>query len=231
MLPVLLHLHVPRASGSSLHAWFRQGLGEGGVAKAGSAAAVQKAVEGRVEPSLPGVVTGHFAYGVHSQLGGLPYRYALLLRDPMQRVLSLFRYIRGLPAHDLHKTLGQPDMTIARFYADRLPGSGPRNGMVAQLSGALGTGVTLSEEHLELACRHLFGKDVMFGLAEDPAPFLARTAAFLRLEKAPAFPEMNRPAAPMAWGGTPEDMEAIAAANRLDRVLYERAKAHLAANG
>jgi hypothetical protein len=231
LLPVLLHLHVPRASGSSLHAWFRQGLGEGGVAKAGTPAAVQKVVAARQEPRRPGVVTGHFAHGVHTGLGGHPYRYALLLRDPVQRVLSLFRYIRGLPAHDLHETLNRPGMTIARFYADRLPGSGPRNGMVAQLSGVLGGGVTLDEEHLELACRHLFGDDVMFGLAEDPAPFLARAAEFLRFEKTPALPELNRPGARAAWGGTPEDLEAIAAANRLDRMLYERAKARLAAVG
>lgn len=231
MLPVLLHLHVPRASGSSLHAWFRQGLGKGGVAKAGSAAAIRRLVAERQEPRHPAVVTGHFAYGVHAQLDGHPYRYALLLRDPVQRVLSLFRYIRGLPDHDLHETLSEPGMTIARFYADRLPGSGPRNAMVAQLAGVLGAGVTLAEEHLEQASSHLLGGDVMFGLAEDPAPFLARAAAFLGIEQAPGFPEVNRPSAREPWGGSEEDLAAIAAANRLDRRFYERAKAHLAACG
>ncbi|WP_027135249.1 hypothetical protein [Geminicoccus roseus] len=229
MLPVLLHLHVPRASGSSLHAWFRQGLGQGGVARANATEAVRKIVAERQEPRRPAVISGHFAYGVHQNLEGHPYRYALLLRDPVRRVLSLFRYIRGLPAHDLHEVLNGPDMTIARFYAERLPGSGPRNAMVAQLAGVLGSGVTLAPEHLEQACANLFAQDMMYGLAEDPAPFLARAAGLLGIEQPPPFPEVNRPGARESWGGSEADLAAIAQANQLDIAFYERARARLKA--
>lgn len=229
MLPVLLHLHVPRASGSSLHAWFRQGLGKGGVAQANAPAAVQQAVEARQSTRSPAVVSGHFIYGVHELLDGAPYRYVVLLRDPVRRVLSLFRYIRSLPAHDLHAVLNRPDMTIARFYAERLPGTGPRNAMVAQLAGVLGSGVVLGSAHLEQARTHLLGDDMMFGLAEDPSPLLRRAADFLQIEQAPNFPEVNRPGVRDDWGGSEDDRAAIADANRLDIELYALAKAHLAA--
>ena len=216
-------MHVPRASGSSLHAWFRQSLGKGGVAQANAAAAVAQAVVGRHEPGMPGVVSGHFTYGVHELLEGRPYRYVVLLRDPVQRVLSLFRYIRSLPTHDLHAELIRPDMTIARFYADKVPGSGPRNAMVAQLAGVLGTRVTLGREHLEQATAHLFDDRTLFGLAEHPASLLQRLAEILGVQLAPELPQVNRLGTAQAWGGSPEDIAAISTNNQLDIELYRRA--------
>lgn len=231
MLPVLLHLHVPRASGSSLHAWFRQGLGKQGVVQANAPAAVHQAVARRAEPRAPAVISGHFVYGVHEGLEGHPYRYVVLLRDPVQRVLSLFRYIRSLPAHDLHPTLNRPDMTIARFYAERLPGTGPRNAMVAQLAGVLGTRVVLAEEHLEQATANLLDGHTMFGLAERPAPLLASVADLLAIASPPPLPEVNRLAVRDTWGGMDEDIAAIRVNNQLDLELYRRAQARLARAG
>jgi hypothetical protein len=229
LLPVLLHIHVPRASGSSLHAWFQQGLGEGGVAQANAAADVQRAVADRQDDRRPAIVSGHFLYGVHQILDGHPYRYVVLLRDPVKRVLSLFRYIHNLPAHKTHKILRHPDMTIARFYADRLPAGGVRNGMVAQLAGILGARVTPGPEHLEQAKAHLFNGQTMFGLAEQPAPLLKQAANFLDIRATPTLPEVNRLSAPAPWGGSEEDMAAIVAANQLDMELYREARANLTA--
>ena len=224
MHPVLLHLHVPRASGSSLYAWFRLALGEGGVVQTNDGERVQAAISTRAEPNRPAVVSGHFRFGVHELFGGHPYQYIVLLRDPVQRVLSLFRYIRSLPAHRLHGVLKEPGMTISRFYADRMPGTGPRNGMIAQMAGILGTRVTPSAEHLEIAWGRLSSKPVMYGLTEAPAPLLARAAAFLEIEKVPAFPEVNRPARADLWGDSEADRAAIVAANSLDIAFYDRAK-------
>lgn len=45
---------------------------------------------------LPSVVMGHFSFGVHRMLG-VPPRYASIFRDPIQRVVSLYRYQKSLP--------------------------------------------------------------------------------------------------------------------------------------
>ncbi|WP_159712424.1 hypothetical protein [Geminicoccus flavidas] len=228
MRPILLHLHVPRASGSSLYAWFRRAVGPSGVVQANAAAAVQQAVAGRRSETEPAVVSGHFLHGVHAGFPGQPYRYTVLLREPVRRVLSLFRYIRSLPHHDLHPVLNQPGMTIERFYRERLPGTGPRNAMVAQLSGILGTGVTPAEPHLEQALLNLLGEGTMFGVAEDAGPLLQEVAGFLGIDHPPEFPAVNRLDAKEAWGGSDADLAAITAANQLDIALYARAKATLA---
>jgi hypothetical protein len=225
--PILLHLHVPRASGSSLYAWFRRALGPAGVVQANAAAAVQRAVADRKGENEPAVVSGHFLHGVHAGFAGQPYRYAVLLREPVRRVLSLFRYIRSLPHHDLHPVLNQPGMTIERFYAERMPGTGPRNATVAQLAGILGTGVTPAEPHLEQALANLLGGNTIFGLAEDARPLLAEAASFLGIESPPELPAVNRLDARETWGGSEADLAAITAANRLDIALYARARAAL----
>jgi hypothetical protein len=225
--PILLHLHVPRASGSSLYAWFRRALGPGGVVQANAASAVQQAVTGRRSENEPAVVSGHFLHGVHAGFADQPYRYAVLLREPVRRVLSLFRYIRSLPHHDLHPVLNQPGMTIERFYLERLPGTGPRNATVAQLAGILGTGVTPAEPHLEQALGNLLGGGTMFGLAEDAGPLLGEAAGFLGIDHPPEFPAVNRLDAREAWGGSEADLAAITAANQLDIALYARARAAL----
>ena len=180
-----------------------------------------------MEPRRPAVVSGHFLYGVHEQLAGHPHRYVVLLRDPVRRVLSLFRYIHNLPAHKTHPVLNQPGMTIARFYAERLAAGGVRNAMVAQLSGVLGARIVPNADHLEAASANLLNGDTMFGLAEQPESLLTQAAAFLEIETTPAFPEVNRLKAPEPWGGSAEDMDAIVAANQLDIELYRRAKERL----
>jgi hypothetical protein len=232
--PVLLHLHIPRSSGSSLHGWFLKGLGERGVIQANGAAAVRAAVEARRGPLEPAVVSGHFSFGVHEALADQPYRYVLLLREPVERMQSLFRYIRGLPAHRDHAMLQAPDMTIARFYASshsgRLPGSWSRDAMVAQLAGVMGTGAVPTEEHLERAWANLRDGKVIYASAEDPAPVLKQTARMLGISKPPPFPKVNPSpqAAGEAWGSSPADIAAITEANRLDIELYRRAMLHLA---
>ena len=223
MRPALLHIHVPRASGSSFHGWLLRAMGEGSVAQAATADDIREVLARRHEPRRPAVVSGHFCYGVHEAIGDHPYRYLVLLRDPIQRVLSLFRYIRSLPTHGSHRFLCQPDMTIARFYDERMPGTGQRNAMVAQLAGILGTRTIPTEEHLEQACRNLLDRGTMFGLVEDPDPLLAKVAKHLRIEEPPPYPQVNSSPAQSGWGTSEEDLAAIAAANQLDVELYRRA--------
>jgi hypothetical protein len=172
-------------------------------------------------------VSGHFCYGVHEAIGNHSYRYLVLLREPAQRVLSLFRYIRSLPTHGSHRLLCQPDMTIARFYAERLPGTGQRNAMVAQLAGILGTRTIPTQDHLEQACRNLLDRGTMFGLVENPDPLLGKVAEHLRIKKPPPYPQVNSSTTQSGWGTSEEDTAAIVAANQLDIELYRRAVEHL----
>ncbi len=219
-------MHVPRSSGSSLHAWFVTALGAASVAQASSPDEVAAATSGGAAPA---VVSGHYLHGVHTRLTGRDYRYVVLLRDPVERVLSLFRYIRGLPGHSRHADLMRPGMTIPRYYAEGIPGSWARNGIVGQLAGSYSA--LPPEERLARATEHLLDERTIFGLVEDPQPLLRGAAEILGLAEVPPLARVNRSAwvePGQAFGGNDADLAAIVEHNQLDMELYRRAQAHLA---
>jgi len=219
-------MHVPRSSGSSLHAWFVAALGTAGVAQASSPDEVAAVTSGGAAPA---VVSGHYLHGVHARLTGRDHRYVVLLRDPVERVLSLFRYIRGLPGHSRHADLVRPGMTIPRYYAEGIPGSWARNGMVGQLAGSYSA--LPPEERLARATEHLLDERTIFGLVEDPQPLLRSAAEILGLAEVPPLARVNRSARMepgQAFGGDAADLAAIVEHNRLDIELYRRAQVHLA---
>jgi hypothetical protein len=224
--PLLLHMHVPRSSGSSLHAWFVAALGAASVAQASSPDEVAAVTSGGAAPA---VVSGHYLHGVHVRRASRDYRYVVLLRDPVERVLSLFRYIRGLPGHSRHADLVRPGMTIPRYYAEGIPGSWARNGMVGQLAGSYSA--LPPEERLACATEHLLDERTIFGLVEDPQPLLCGAARILDLAEVPPLARVNRSARVepgQAFGGDDADLAAIVEHNALDIELYRRAQAHLA---
>ena len=85
----------------------------------------------RTSPSPP-VVMGHFSFGVHRFLG-VPPRYAIVLREPVSRVVSLYRYQLSLADSPF----------AAHFRRDR------------SLAGFVGSGVTeMTNNHM---CRMVAG--------------------------------------------------------------------------
>lgn len=85
-------------------------------------------------------VMGHFAWGIHTHVPG-NYRYVTMLRDPVDRVASLYYHFRHItPAHDQGAAATDRDMIKAQdmsleewvFEAKRRAAD---NGMVRQIVG------------------------------------------------------------------------------------------------
>ena len=58
------------------------------------------------------VLQGHIPFGLHEHLGG-EARYVTMLRHPVERVVSLYYYVRKIPAHPFHDAARR--MTLAEF--------------------------------------------------------------------------------------------------------------------
>jgi hypothetical protein len=121
--PVVLFLHVPKAGGQTLgelvYANMRvptapeQDLLPGGVAYLTYGFLKERplAVPEHVLPLLRRedlrAVIGHFWFGLHEHLAR-PYRYVTALRDPVERILSLYYYTRLHDRTTLDAFLAEP---------------------------------------------------------------------------------------------------------------------------
>ena len=108
----LFFVHIPKCAGTSfrdvLKRWFAPDLLH---FDAHDAETLARAVARRTAP--PRAITGHFAYGVHEQLPGRP-RYLSLVRDPLDRFVSLYKHARANLGHGFHEAAAHMDLDA--FY-------------------------------------------------------------------------------------------------------------------
>jgi hypothetical protein len=77
------------------------------------------------------LVTGHFPFGIHDALPR-PAAYVTFLRDPVERVVSLYHYLRAHPTHHLREDAQRLSL---REFAERNVSGNLHNGQTAFLAG------------------------------------------------------------------------------------------------
>lgn len=109
-------------------------------------------------------VKGHFPYGLH-EIIPRPCTYLTVLRDPVDRVGSLYWFARHLHHHYLHKPIVSGPMSLEDFFASDLS---PEidNGMTKMISGEFTPCGGCTREHFEMAKRNLQGDFSVVALAE-----------------------------------------------------------------
>ena len=165
-------------------------------------------------------VAGHFYFGVHQDTS-LPCRYFTFLRDPVERIVSHYHFVRGQPDHYLH---GAATRLGLREYVEVCGGAEPNNDQTRLLAGrnaAPADGIS-SPEMLPAAKLNLERHDVV-GLTE------AFDASLLLLQRsfgwrAPFYRKQNvsRPGRARRLDGATR--EAIFEYNALDLELYRHAR-------
>lgn len=115
---LLLHLHIPKTAGVSFYEMCRRHLGEG-VLQLNDLHDLRHIVTtGAAEPQDIRVVSGHFPYGI-DRLFGRKCAYMTVLRDPVERTISNFYYIRrraGHPAQKLYASMSLEEFSRSTEY-------------------------------------------------------------------------------------------------------------------
>lgn len=137
----VIFLHIPKAGGSTLRTVLRRQYRERGIYE------VRDDINGDIlrfcalpeaERAGIGLLMGHMGFGLHRFLPG-PAVYLTLLREPVKRVLSEFRFLKSNPYHALHGAV--TEMELMDYLRSGMTGQ-ISNGQTRLLSGAAKDGRT-----------------------------------------------------------------------------------------
>ena len=132
--PVDIFVHIPRTGGTSLTITLLMEYGARGMYKCYRNGCGDYSLGRNINASRKCVITGHVPFGVHRHLGIERARYFTILRDPLSRLISYYRYVVNTRRHYLHQQVVRHNLSIEAFLTS---GISPEleNGAVRQLSG------------------------------------------------------------------------------------------------
>jgi galactose-3-O-sulfotransferase len=239
---VLLHLHIPKVGGTTLRNWIFEraatterwkdhgGLIQSGIyyfpwdviAPADTAlSSSDRAVLARDDVNA---VVGHFWFGIHRYLGR-PYTYVTLLRDPADRLVSLYYLLVALPdRYNFKRLTGFHDFVTRSDYRETY------NDQTRRIAGAEPGVGGLNREVLERAKSNLRECFSVVGTMErfDETLLLLNRQFGWTDDTGTYFPGRQNPVRPEVSSLPDATLAAIRERNALDYELYEFADSLLA---
>lgn len=219
--PTLVYLHIPKCAGSTMMSLLRTNYGDGfhRVGNGGGWRKFHKRPAGQRERIT--CLTGHMPWGVQIDTVRSPYQTATMLRHPVDRVVSLYWFVRRFPKHKWHSFARQKGLiafATSGAFADI------DNGMTRWLAGCKDCGSLrvereLKGKHLDVALLHLLSMAAVGFVASFDASVqrFADTFGWEHIDYVSKMVGKRHPPA------TAEERQAIAEYNHFDMALYEQA--------
>ncbi|MFV8818435.1 sulfotransferase family 2 domain-containing protein [Haliea sp. E17] len=110
------------------------------------------------------VVVGHFTFGIHQEVLK-PCSYMTFIRDPVERVISLYSHIKRYRDTELHKEVVEKSLSIEQFTRD-LECRETNNDQVRRIAGVNPPFGQCTKYDLELAMENLEKHFSVVGITE-----------------------------------------------------------------
>lgn len=134
-LRMLVFVHIPRTAGTSIRIYAERHLSKEQILPIyGQEIEHPTSALGRVNLSEIKLIRGHFSTAIKSALP-LNAKFFTIVREPVERVYSLYKYIRRDGKHPLHDEV--MEMDLIEFVTSEVT-TETDNGQVRQLSGCAG---------------------------------------------------------------------------------------------
>ncbi|QGY39576.1 calcium-binding protein [Pseudodesulfovibrio cashew] len=153
--------------------------------------------------------------------GPIPFEVFTFLRDPVERVISEYHFLKSWPKSHVYRFLNENNVSLSEYVAGESPELRwrGRNAMVNSLSGV---GHPSIEKGLEVAWHHLRNRFCFFGILERFDESLLQLSRILGLERC-FYERQNVRKGRARYAATTEEVELIREHNQADIELYERA--------
>jgi hypothetical protein len=164
--PLVIFMHLPKTAGSTLSRIMGRQYPAAGVLRlydSGTGVELGSLSKDRLDALR--VVVGHFCFGAH-QFVSRPCAYVTVLREPVDRVISHYYFVRSEPTHYLFEAAQQ--LSLGE-YVRHCNLAEPNNDQTRLLCGEYEGSIPAScdQAMLELAQRHLRDHFAGVGLTEE----------------------------------------------------------------
>jgi hypothetical protein len=133
----LIFLHIPKSAGSTILPIFKRQYKRDSFFVPGNHPNLSAIKEKLVSTSSLRLCFGHMDFGMHDVVGQ-PYKYATILRDPIERVISQYYYVKRQPKHHLYNQAFKENNYSLAEYVESGLSTELNNGQVRILIGAGG---------------------------------------------------------------------------------------------
>lgn len=208
----VIFVHIPKTGGTTLHTILRKAYRDGffdnnRAQRLGEPDFKTMSSEAKEKVQL---VKGHVQFGFHRfALDPDSVRYFTFLRDPVDRVESLYRHIVRVEMHPLHAEVAEMDL---REFALGNLSKDVDNGQVRFLCGGRIAHGEVDRDHLDRAKQNIEDRFVFVGQMDRFDDSVVKLAESLDWNRVPRYDRRN--VAPPASGRLVDD--------ELDAVIRER---------
>jgi len=225
----LIFLHIPKTAGSTFHmilnSRFTESETQNLFGSRYSETEIKQFINSPMEAKAHvRLLKGHMPFGLHQYLPGNS-RYITVLRDPVERVISQYYYIKKNAHNPLHEQVEKGGLSIAEFVSSGIA-VGMNNGQCRFLNGDLdeygfdACGASL----IENVKKHIEEHFIWLGVTERFDESIVLLSMLMGWKKRPHYIRENISKTRKSRAEiSAEDIEVIKRYNELDIKLYEYA--------
>ncbi len=164
-------------------------------------------------------VMGHFRFGIHEALDQ-PTQYITMVRDPIDRLISLYYHHKRLPRSLDHQRVTEGDLSFEEALQDR--SLLPPNAMVRQIAGNTVPGKPSDRDLMDSALANIKAHFAAVLFMEDMPGSMARLSGVMGSELSDLPRKNSGMPRPARDAMDPSLLGRLREANQLDIELYER---------